>query len=90
MKKKILVPIMALAIAVTAGVNYKMISASTNNSFDLSQLVKNAFAECEDTITTTGKTSTTKLCERKTSLEDKLVGIKCGTTSTSSCSYSNY
>lgn len=45
MKKKIILPIMALAMAIAVGVNCTMISAySTNSSLDLSQLVKNAFA----------------------------------------------
>ena len=45
MKKKILVPIMAIAMIVTAGVNYKMISNSEMSSnTSLSMLVKNAFA----------------------------------------------
>ena len=59
MIKKFLVPIMALAIAVTAGVNYKMISNSVNaTGLSLTSLIKMTLANAEDldevTVTTTG------------------------------------
>ena len=48
MKKKILAPIIALAIAVTAGVNYKIIESSEMfNNTPLSSLVKLTIASAE-------------------------------------------
>ena len=48
MKKKILVPIMALAIAVAAGVNYKTNSNMSASQLSLKTIVKSAFAQsCE-------------------------------------------
>ena len=48
MKKKILVPIMALAIAVTAGVNYKMISEFPSaDNMSLKALMNMSVAQAE-------------------------------------------
>lgn len=45
MKKKILIPIMAIAMIVTAGVNFKMINGSVNETeMSLSSLLKTSIA----------------------------------------------
>ncbi|MDA3854437.1 MAG: hypothetical protein PF444_09400 [Bacteroidales bacterium] len=49
MKKKILLPIVAIAMIVTAGVNYRTINNSDNQGLlDLASLVKLSFANAED------------------------------------------
>jgi len=48
-----------------------------------------ALAQCEDSVSRSGSMIIVTVCNRKTSIADALLGVKCGTTSSSSCSFTN-
>ena len=87
--KKIILGIAVLAVIAVAAVNVNL-SATQKSDMSLLTLTNiEALAECEDTVTREGGLIITTVCNRKTSLLDAILNIKCGTDATTTCSYSN-
>jgi len=88
MKKKFFGGIAVLAIAVVAILSVNL-NANNSSLSGISLENVEALAACEEGIKKDGMIITTTVCDRKTSIMDRLLNICCGTTSSSSCSYTN-
>jgi hypothetical protein len=88
MKKKIIGGIAVLAIAAAAAWNVNL-SSNGNDLSDVSLANVEALAECENTVDTSGGLIVVTVCDRKTSVMDLFLGIKCNTPDNTSCQFTN-